>query len=386
MPTLPARPSREHLRKQAKRFAKERPAPSPIFAAVRAGDVAAVRGLLAGGANPRLGDGRETPLHAAARRGPLALVESLLAGGALEWQPDSAGRTALDVARRGRPRERAAIVALLDRSSIADPSFRAAVDAIHAGDAPALGRLLDAEPRLLRERIMGPEVYRSARRHQYFLDPKLFWFVANNPTLVERMPPNITDVARVMIERGVENTDLDYALGLTMSGASAREQGYQVPLIRVLLAAGAAVTREMIEVAAGYRELDALRAVIEAGHPLDAPIAAALGVDDVLRDLAGSATAGDVQSAFGLAVINGRLEAVRILLDAGADVNAFLPVHAHCTALHQAASDDNVALIELLLARGARTDQRDALWDGTPLDWANYLGRTAAQAALEKTR
>ena len=156
MRSLPARPSREHLRKQAKRLARERSmelaaaqralageygfrtwadllrhvavvrgevpaAAPPLFAPVRAGDVDAVRRLLAQGANPRLGDGRETPLHVAARRGPLALVEALIEGGALAWQPDRNGRLAVDVARRGRARERAAIVALLDRSVIADP-------------------------------------------------------------------------------------------------------------------------------------------------------------------------------------------------------------------------------------------------------------------------
>lgn len=420
MPALPAQPSREHLRKQAKRFARDRSlrladaqhqlaneyefrswadlmrhvarvrgdevTASPLFAAVRAGDVDAVRRLIAEGANPRLSDGRETPLHAAARRGPLALVEALIAGGALEWQADSNGRTPLDVARRGRARERAAIVALLDRAAIADASFRAAVDAIHAGDVAALARLLDAEPRLLRERIVGPEVYRMRERHDYFRDPKLFWFVANNPTLVERMPPNIVDVARVMLDRGVEQADLDYALGLTATSSAAREQGLQLPLIRALLAAGAEATRDTILATAGHRELDALRALVDAGHPMDAPIAAALGAGPALRELVATANAEDVQTAFGLAVINGQVEAAGIALDAGADVNAFLPVHAHSTALHQAANDDDVALIELLLARGARTDQRDTLWDGTPLGWAMFLGRPAARAALEQER
>jgi ankyrin repeat protein len=90
----------------------------------------------------------------------------------------------------------------------------------------------------------------------------------------------------------------------------------------------------------------------------------------------------DVQIAFGLAVINGHLDAVRLALDAGADVNAALPVHGHATALHQAAGDDNVPMIELLLARGARTDVADALWGGTPLDWADYGNRAEAVAAL----
>ncbi len=418
MPALPARPSREHLRKEAKRLARDRSlkladaqrllahdygfrtwallmghaasvrgedsAPSPLFAAVRAGDVGAVRRLLADGVNPRVGDGRETPLHTAARRGPLALVEALIVGGAFEWQTNRAGRTPLDIARRSRARERAAIVALLDRSTIGDRSFRAAVDAIHAGDVAALARLLDAEPRLLRERIVGPEAYRMRERYDYFRDPKLFWFIANNPTLVERMPPNITDIVRVMIERGVEQADLDYALGLTLTSSVAREQGHQQPLVRVLLAAGAEVTRESILSTAAHRELDALRALVAGGRPVTAPIAAALGDDAALRNLIATADSDDVQTAFGLAVVNGHTEAARIALDAGADVNAYLPVHSHSAALHQAANDDNVAMIEMLLARGARTDLCDTLWDGTPLGWAIFLDRPAAQAALER--
>jgi ankyrin repeat protein len=56
----------------------------------------------------------------------------------------------------------------------------------------------------------------------------------------------------------------------------------------------------------------------------------------------------------------------------------------HSTALHQAALGEDVALIELLLERGARTDQRDTLWNGTPLEWAIHQGRTAARAVLER--
>ena len=46
---------------------------------------------------------------------------------------------------------------------------------------------------------------------QYFGDPKLFWFIANNPTLMKRMPDNIVEVAETMIARGVDKADLDYA-------------------------------------------------------------------------------------------------------------------------------------------------------------------------------
>ena len=133
---------------------------------------------------------------------------------------------------------------------------------------------------------------------------------------------------------------------------------------------------------AAHRELGALRALLDGGQPMTAPIAAALGADDELRALLRSADRENVQAAFAMAVINGHLEAVRLALEAGADVNAYLIVHAHSTALHQAANDNNVRLIELLLAHGARRDLRDTLWSSTPLGWATYFDRRQAMAAL----
>ena len=280
----------------------------------------------------------------------------------------------MDQSEKGEPG------APFDASLSAEPAFRAAVEAIHAGDVAALVRLLDAQPRLLQERASS----RESARVPYFTNPKLFWFVAFNPVFVEPMPANIVEVARVMIERGVARSDLDYALELVLSGRVARESGQQEALIRVLLAAGATATPRSIEVAAAHRELAALRVLLSAGQPMTSAIAAALGDEGALRELLATAQPDDVRTAFGLAVINGNLEAARLSLDAGADVNAFLPVHAHSTALHQAALAGRVALVELLLERGARRDQRDTLWDATPHDWAVYEGRAAARAVLER--
>ena len=39
--------------------------------------------------------------------------------------------------------------------------------------------------------------------------------------------------------------------------------------------------------------------------------------------------------------------------------------------------------MELLIARGARTDIADTPWGGTPLGWAIHQGKTRAQAYLE---
>jgi len=457
MSELPARPSREHLRKQAKRLARDKSlglaeaqrkiaaeygaaswaalmrrvdeargdeaaSLPPLAAAARAGDLAAVRrliaegqpvdkggaksgtplwqacaskaaaetriaiaeALLAAGANPRHDNGGVTALNAAASRGPLALVELLIRGGALEWQPDGKGRAPLAAARRGKAADKAAIIELLARPVIRDPSFRAAVTALQGGDVAGLARLLDQQPRLLRERILEPDCYREASRSQYFRDPKLFWFIANNPTLMERMPDNMVEIAETMIVRGVDRDDLDYALELVMTSLPAREQGLQIPLLEQLMKAGATPTARAIDVTLAHWELEPIHALLRAGHPMTAPIAAALGRTDRLETLLREASSAEIQNALGMAVINRQNEAARQALDAGADVNAFLPVHSHSTALHQAAIDENLELIELLVARGARADIADRLWGSTPLGWAMHQGKSRAQAVLER--
>jgi peptide-methionine (S)-S-oxide reductase len=340
--------------------------------------------LLAAGASVRRSDASAPPLHAAAMRGPLALVELLIRRGALEWQADSKGRPACDAARGGQAADRDAIIELLDRPVVRDPSFRAAVAALQAGDAAALGRLLDDEPRLLRERILEPDCYREAQRPQYFRDPRLFWFIANNPTLMHTMPASLVDVTRVMLDRGVDQADIDYALELVMTSAPAREQGLQGPLIALLLESGARASAHAILATLAHRELAPVQALLDAGYPLTAPIAAAMGLVDRLGELLRAASPDDVQAALGLAVLNRRIEAARVALDAGADPDGFLPIHGHSTALHQAALDGDLDLIDLLVARGARTDIRDTLWDGTPVGWAEHAGHTAVARRLER--
>jgi peptide-methionine (S)-S-oxide reductase len=450
---LPQHPSQEHLKKQAKRLAKEaslplseaqhrlavgygvrnwaelmrrvdemrgEAEPSRLAIAARAGDVAAVRTLLAeghavddggrggtplwhacasdapdtarltiaeallvAGASPRRDDAGETPLHAAAARGPLALVELLIRKEALEWQSDRKGRTPLQAARRGAGRDRAAIIELLDRPVIRDASFRAAVDALHRGDVATLERLIDAEPRLLREHIREPECYREARRSQYFRDPKLFWFVANNPTLVRVMPANIGAIAQAMIARGVDKADLDNTLELVMSSEPARVQGHQATLIRVLIAAGATPGETAIDVALAHREVAAVETLIAAGHPVTLVIAAGTGRTARMRELLATATQDEIQTALGMAVINAHLDEARLALDAGADPNGGLPVHRHATPLHTLVLMEDLPLIALLLERGARLDIRDKLWNGTPMGWALHEGKHKAKAALE---
>lgn len=449
---LPDDPSAEHLRKQAKRRAKQesirlaeaqrrlaadygfrswaalmRTVPqsaandeiSPLSAAAARGDTAEVAALLAAGASPdgskgeidtplwhvcssaapteaRLAIARQlldadahvrracrndaTALQAAAARGPFAMVELLIRRGALFWQADARGRNALAYAKRGNAADKAAIIEVLDPPVIRDPVFRRAIDAIHAGDGAALAALLDQDPDLLRRRAAEPDWLPRG----YFSDPRLIWFVANNPTLMKTMPANIVAIAQAMIDRGVAQADLDYTLELVMTSAPARKQGHQISLLGALVSAGATATPRAIAMTLAHRELEPVRALLDGGLALTAPIAAAFGRLDELGPLLARATAAEKQEALGQAVINGQVASARLCLDAGADVDAFLPVHKHSTPLHTAVLDENLELLALLVERGARTDIRDTLWDSTTLGWAIHTRKRKAEAFLRK--
>lgn len=334
--------------------------------------------LQAGAAVRRACTGQATALHAAAARGPLALVDLLIRRGALSWQADAHGATALDWARRGSAPDKAQIIELLDRPVLRDPLFRQAVQAIHGGDLTGLCQLLDAHPHLLRVRAIEPDCY----PHDYFRDPRLFWFVANNPNLIQQMPANIGAIAQAMIARSVAPADLDYTLELVMTSALARAQGHQIPLMRLLLQAGATASDKAILMALAHRERRPVEALLEGGMALTAPIAAALGHSSDLPALLATASTEQRHAALSMAVINGETECARLCLQAGTDPNALMPVHRHSAPLHGAADNDDVAMLQLLIAYGARTDIRDTLWNGTALDWAVFMKRSRADAYL----
>ena len=89
------------------------------------------------------------------------------------------------------------------------------------------------------------------------------------------------------------------------------------------------------------------------------------------------------------AAATGRLNAARWLLDNGADINLRAtfggPSHgSDVTALHLAAQANRVAMVELLLARGADPATEDALYHSTALGWARHGGARGAEEMLEK--
>jgi len=109
-------------------------------------------------------------------------------------------------------------------------------------------------------------------------------------------------------------------------------------------------------------------------------VAAAAGLGRLadVRRLLPAATNVDRHRALALAAQHGRAEVVRVLLDVGEDPNRYNPPgnHAHSTPLHQSVWSGHEDVVRLLVERGARLDLRDTIYQGTPLGWATYGGRT----------
>ena len=98
-------------------------------------------------------------------------------------------------------------------------------------------------------------------------------------------------------------------------------------------------------------------------------------MDDAVR-IAQHAGAQDRQLALEAAAVNGKPEAVAMLLGLGVDVNAMnRQVQYHATPLHNAASSGSLETVKLLVEAGADVSREDAAYQATPLTWAEYYLR-----------
>ena len=215
----------------------------------------------------------------------------------------------------------------------------------------------------------------------------------------QRTPANAVDVAKMLLHAGAEVDALADMYGgqhttmsMLVSSGHPAKVGVQVALAETLLDFGAAIeghgTGEwtsplMTALAFGYR--DTAEALVRRGARVDHIAAAAgLGRVDLVRQLLASASSLDRHRATALAAQHGHVEAVRVLLDAGEDPNRYNPKgnHGHSTPLHQAVWAGHDQVVRLLLERGARLDIKDTIYEGTPLGWAIYGGRTEIAAYL----
>ncbi len=261
----------------------------------------------------------------------------------------------------------------MDGPEIPDALFREVVFAIDAGDPGALQRLLSAHPRLPRDRIdCGAGYFR--RQH-------LLWFMAENPVGNGTLPENVAHVARTIVEaakrQGVDSLreQPDGALGLVRSGRVARECGVPRGLIEVLVDAGAAP--DCLTTALAHRELDAAERLLERGASLTLPAAVCTGRTDDVARLPPAASGEDRQLAPARAALDGLAGALAALIDRGVGLDACSPpgFHPHGTALHHAVDSGSLDAVKVLVEAGARLGARDRLRQETPLDWAESLRR-----------
>src|SRR5262252_4489407 len=198
-----------------------------------------------------------------------------------------------------------------------------------------------------------------------------------------KLPRNILELAKVILEAGVEQSALNETLLLVATGRVPRECDVQLGLIG-LLCHGGADPNSAIRAATLHGEFEAVNALIKRGARIDWPVAAALGRIDEAPGLLLNASGEDRHLALSLAATFGQVEIVRLLLDAGEDPNRYNPVggHSHTTPLHQAAGAGHDQVVRLLVEHGARLDIKDLLWHATPADWARHAGRAELEAYL----
>jgi uncharacterized protein len=217
------------------------------------------------------------------------------------------------------------------------------------------------------------------------------------------------DTAALLLEKGanpsdeslylaaeIRNLPVDGRSGQARPAPRTSDKLSSVDIVKLLLAKGAdpnaALTREIqsrqnsfervssitgltpLQRAASEADLEVMRLLLDAGADPNRVTPAAEGLYAGDRDAAWggnlalleAARAAPRKLAYRSVGPRDSFEAVKLLLDKGADVNrADL---AGVTVLHVAAREGELDLIKLLVDRGAKLDRKDE-YDKTPLDW-----------------
>lgn len=285
-----------------------------------------------------------------------------------------------------------------------DRKFHPAIAAIKSGDIDKLKSLISQDPSLA--------TARSSTSH---------------PTLLQCLVmdavdlPNKVDLVQVLIDAGAEiNGPLCAAASIGnveaaealldacalvngTSGWSPLEEALywgNDRMVELLLERGASVHN--LRIAAGLGRLDRIEGFFNGDGSLK-PEAGKIGWpfgDCLTSNLAkpikeelqakidgwSNASRDVINNAFIYACMHNRLEAAKILLEKGADINGIPPGFDYAgTGLHYAALNGHRTMVDFLLEHGANPNVKDTKVNNSPAGWANYGGHKELSNYLELT-
>lgn len=283
----------------------------------------------------------------------------------------------------------------MDSASL-DALFRDAVSAMDAGEVDTLQRLIARHPSLLSARLESPGPWLRDQVGRaldgFFARPFLLWFVAEDPVRNNGLPDNIAEIARAITgaaaELGVASLQeqVDGALRLVCWSGVAARCGVQIALIDALVDAGAAPARNANN-ALVNGHLAAAAHLIARGGELTLSVALCLGRWEEVAGLAAEATPAQRQFAFVLAALNGKADAVAWLVKDGIALNQpSEDLYSHGTPLHHAVCSGSLETVKVLVEAGADVNRPDSAWNGTPLGWALHYVEESTGEAHERYR
>lgn len=287
-----------------------------------------------------------------------------------------------------------------------DAKFHPAMAAIQSGDLETFKALVNQDPTLATSR--------SSRSH-----PTLLQCVA----LDGNDKPNNVEMARILIDAGAELNEPFVAAAsinnravaelLLDRGAAIDGTGGWSPLeealywnsrdvLALLLERGAAV--QNLRIAAGLGRTDLIEAYFNSDESLR-PEAGKInwpwgGLEHIAcsnfgragrQQLADRVNAwsqdrqGIINNAFVYACMHGQIEAARLLLQRGAEINVVPGGFDYAgTGLHYAALNGHRAMVEFLLQQGADRQVKDTKVGSTAAGWAEHGGHPELRDLLQE--
>lgn len=267
----------------------------------------------------------------------------------------------------------------LSRANSPVSRFELAADAIVTGDLMRLERLLRDDPKLVHAR--------STREHEA---PLIHYVAANGvEDFRQKTPKNIVEITKALIELGAEVDAANNAyggpstaLGLAATSYHPAKTGVQIELLDELLNSGACVDGAP----GGWNPLvaalhngrgEAAAFLASRGARLDLEGAAGTDRIDVVTlyidedgTLVNGATTEQLNYGFIWACEYGCSNIVKLLLDRRVKLDAsFMQGQS---GLHWAAYGGHVEVVDLLLKANAPMNTKDRVHGGTPLGWAIY--------------